>query len=96
VRGAVTTVPGEVEINVCHRPETHRRVRPSLHRRRRSPRDVVCDTRWALLAGTARDVYLGALREKGVEIVEGRFQERAQTCRGCGAGWRHMRRSRLT
>lgn len=39
--------------------------------------------------GAARQVeYLGALEERGVEIVEGRFQEKNKTCRRCQAQWR--------
>lgn len=32
--------------------------------------------------------YLGALRGRGVEVVEGRFQEKTQHCNGCGDEWR--------
>lgn len=32
-------------------------------------------------------VYLGALRARGVKVVEGRFQEKQQECKGCGGGW---------
>lgn len=34
-----------------------------------------------------QSVYLSALRLKGVQIVEGRFQEKPQTCNACGARW---------
>lgn len=32
-------------------------------------------------------VYLQALKLKGVEVVEGRFQEKPLECRSCGAAW---------
>lgn len=32
--------------------------------------------------------YLGALRSSGVRVVEGRFQEKSQSCRSCGSTWR--------
>ena len=32
-------------------------------------------------------VYIGALRARGVKVVEGRFQEKSQECRRCGDRW---------
>jgi NYN domain len=31
--------------------------------------------------------YLGALKTRGVEVIEGRFQEKPQECTSCGATW---------
>lgn len=40
-------------------------------------------------AGAARQSqYIGALKATGVRVVEGRFQEKTQTCRTCGKSWR--------
>jgi uncharacterized LabA/DUF88 family protein len=39
--------------------------------------------------GAARQaLYLGALKATGVRLVEGRFQEKPQECKRCGATWR--------
>lgn len=39
--------------------------------------------------GAARQaLYLGALKATGVRVVEGRFQEKPQECKRCGAKWR--------
>lgn len=40
-------------------------------------------------AGAKRqDLYIRALQATGVRVVEGRFQEKTQQCRGCGTSWR--------
>lgn len=40
-------------------------------------------------AGAARQAqYIGALKATGVRVVEGRFQEKTVTCRGCQNSWR--------
>lgn len=39
--------------------------------------------------GAARQAqYIGALKATGVRVVEGRFQEKTMTCKGCQKSWR--------
>lgn len=39
-------------------------------------------------AAARQAIYLNALRSRGVQVIEGRFQEKTMTCRGCGGTWR--------
>jgi hypothetical protein len=43
--------------------------------------------RRAVLSQANQATYLGALKARGVKVIEGRFQEKSLECNSCGATW---------